>query len=194
MSNQIDHNAYGVRIKRVEVEGALYWRGTVEEFPNLEVYEATEGKALKEIRQVLLDAIEHLKSANLPVPLPKHDNPAFSGRVTLRIPPRLHEQLDAMATLDGCSLNQLIATELAKAVERAFMGIHSLGHRQRESRPALPEHYLVRSSVGMRVLGHGNSDPLSAAWIAAITTPDEDALHEYGELPVTAKRFFPDGA
>jgi hypothetical protein len=52
-----------------------------------------------------------LKAArDVPEPL---DPEAFSGRVTLRLPPSLHERASTLAALDGVSLNRWLSAAVA---------------------------------------------------------------------------------
>ncbi len=47
---------------------------------------------------------------DIPTPL---DTRAYSGRVTLRIPPSVHERAALWASVEGLSLNRLLATAIA---------------------------------------------------------------------------------
>lgn len=148
---QIDPSDYSVRVKKVIEDGEEFWRGTVEEFPDLAVYESSEEAALLQARAVLEDLISHFIEGGHPVPAPLEE-PTYSGRLTLRVPPRLHRQLDEMAKEDQCSLNQLICAELALAVAQRFRPAHF-------SRPAERKMAHV-----VAVIGSTQSSQPSNAW------------------------------
>lgn len=74
---------------------------------------------LDEVKTALFeDMIERGKEIPAPPPLPEEVAEEYSGRLLLRLPKDLHREVAEMAEANGSSLNQYIATALAKHVGR----------------------------------------------------------------------------
>lgn len=83
------------------------------EFPSLAAHGPTSEEALLEIRSTVDAVLDELIEAGEPVPEPlsrKH----FSGKLNLRMPPKLHRDLSIEAAREGVSLNQWITIKLAR--------------------------------------------------------------------------------
>ena len=72
----------------------------------------------------------------IPEPL---DSQAFSGRVTLRLPPSVHHRAALLAELEGVSLNRLLSAAIASyAPPASRRAVPSTGRRSRSSRATTP--------------------------------------------------------
>lgn len=83
------------------------------EFPSLAAHGPTSEHALVEIRSLVDAVLSELIEEGEPVPEPlsrKH----FSGKLNLRMPPKLHRELSIEAAREGVSLNQWITIKLAR--------------------------------------------------------------------------------
>ena len=98
-------------------EDATTWFARVVELPGC----MTEGDSAAEAVAMLQDAmagwIELALEDGRSIPAPKHQE-EFSGKFVVRVPRSLHRDLVAAAAKEQVSLNQFIATELARVVGR----------------------------------------------------------------------------
>lgn len=110
---QFDPGAFGITIRKKDIEGHGYFCGSVAELPDIEVFEETFDAAYEEILNIItsLKLLADEKKRTFPVPQSANDD--FSGRVTLRIPKSLHRRSAAIADSEGVSLNQLFVTWIA---------------------------------------------------------------------------------
>lgn len=82
-----------------------------------------EGATMEEALENLEDALELWLSAavesglEIPRPQGEVEPEEYSGRFSVRVPKSLHRRLATRADAEGCSLNQLVATILAEAVD-----------------------------------------------------------------------------
>lgn len=112
-----DPDSYTITIRKENVDGDLLYVGRVAEFDNLSAYEET----YEEAREILLDAIQTLKTMSaeqgLPFPPP---NPVLSeehsGRPSLRLPKSLHARAAKLAEQENVSLNTFLVTAIATYV------------------------------------------------------------------------------
>ena len=65
--------------------------------------------------------IESELEAGQPIPSPL-DPQTFSGRVTLRLPPSVHQRAAILAELEGVSLNRLLSAAIASYVPPSSTG------------------------------------------------------------------------
>jgi predicted HicB family RNase H-like nuclease len=86
--------------------------GRVAEFRSLSAHGKSPEAALREIMKVVRHVIEELEEGNEPVPQP-YSKRTYSGRLVLRMPTALHQQLSLEADRQGVSLNQFINLKLA---------------------------------------------------------------------------------
>ena len=115
-ATNFDPSAFGIMIRRKNVEGHWYFSGSVAELPDVEVFEDSYEVAYEEV----LNVIESLKlvadEQHRPFPRPQSLTDEYSGRVTLRIPKSLHKRSAEIANWEGVSLNQLFVTWIADGV------------------------------------------------------------------------------
>ncbi len=114
--SQFDAYAYGIQTERVVMEGEAYFKTTAQEFPHLEVYEATPAAAYEVIIQAIQDLHAAAAADKRPFPAPNEtaDDTECSGRVTLRMPKPLHRRLLNQARRNGMPLNTEIVTQLSE--------------------------------------------------------------------------------
>jgi antitoxin HicB len=81
----------------------------------------SQGRSIEEAAASIQDAMRGWISValedGLEIPEPR-DSTAYSGRLLLRLPKSLHADLARQAEEEGVSLNQLIATTLARSAGR----------------------------------------------------------------------------
>jgi len=113
---RFDPGAFGITIRKKDIEGHGYFCGSVAELPDIEVFEETFQAAYEEILNIItsLKLLADEKKRTFPVPQSANDD--FSGRVTLRIPKSLHRRSAAIADAEGVSLNQLFVTWIAEGM------------------------------------------------------------------------------
>lgn len=112
--NDFDPYAFTVHTERVVIDGDLYFKTTVYELPNVEVYEQTAAEAYDNIIQVIVDLHESAMKEGRPFPVPEaRMDDEYSGRVTLRMGKDLHRRLDLQAKRNGTTLNAEIVAQLS---------------------------------------------------------------------------------
>lgn len=107
-------SAYRITIVNKDVDGHRYFVGTVAEFPHVEVFEDTWADAYTAVAGIIEDLFDQAVAAGDGFPAPMHDAPAYSGRVTVRVPKWLHQRLDEQAREQDVSLNFHISTLLTE--------------------------------------------------------------------------------
>ena len=90
--------------------------GLCSEFPTLSWLGRTPEKALAGIRRVVREVIDDMKSQGEDIPSPFAEK-KFSGKFVVRVPPDVHRHVAISASEAGVSLNQFVATRLAKVSE-----------------------------------------------------------------------------
>jgi antitoxin HicB len=108
---------YTTTIEKWDDGRGPYYVARVIELPDLFMDGDTPEEALKELEEEKPEYIElYLKLGNkMPEPL-KTQN--YSGKVVLRLPASVHEDLARMAAMEGVSLNQYMVAALSKRVGR----------------------------------------------------------------------------
>ncbi len=109
-----DYLALPYTIELVREPGVGVFARAVE-LPGCVTQGDTEEEALKMIREAMRLWIEVAMEDGDPIPLP-HQQHSYSGRISLRMPKSLHEQVARAAELEGVSINQFIVTTLKGAV------------------------------------------------------------------------------
>lgn len=83
----------------------------VAEFPSLAAHGESYEDALSEIQFVVKEVVKDLEASGEPVPEPLSER-HYSGRMNLRMAPRLHQALVLEARQQGISVNKLINMKL----------------------------------------------------------------------------------
>jgi len=107
----------------------VYWVARVAELPHCLIHGDTPEEAIREIEEVKMDWIKSNleRGLNIPEPISRK----YSGQISLRIPPSLHKLLSDIATVQEVSLNQFMATALAKEAGFHLEIVESKGERGR---------------------------------------------------------------
>ena len=87
--------------------------GLCAEFPSLSWLSKTPEAALKGIRNVVADIVEHMQSTGEAVASPIAGK-RYSGKFLVRIPPEIHRKLAIQAAESGVSLNRLASSKLSQ--------------------------------------------------------------------------------
>ncbi len=82
------------------------------EFPGASGFGATWEEAVADVREAILGILDVMEEDGEPIPAPRKIE-SYSGRMNLRMPRSLHQELAIAADRDGVSLNTLILTHLA---------------------------------------------------------------------------------
>ena len=90
---------------------------TVREFPGCIAEGDTAEDALRNFDAAAVSWIEAAMAGGVAIAEPI-DAPVYSGRVALRIPAGLHQDVADLATIDECSINQLLSVAIAEYVGR----------------------------------------------------------------------------
>ncbi|SDD29215.1 Predicted nuclease of the RNAse H fold, HicB family [Paenibacillus sp. UNCCL117] len=102
---------YTFQVRRVEEDSkGRYW-ANVKELDGCHTSGDTWEEAYADLQEVLKDHIEIKLEHGDPIPEP-HEN--FSGKILVRLPKSLHQQLIFKADEEGISLNQYILFKLSK--------------------------------------------------------------------------------
>jgi hypothetical protein len=101
--------SYRISLVRLEDGSDTPWLAEVDELP--ECY-ARGGTAEEAVQALLGEGSTEPKPDSKPQPTPRH-----SGKLLVRMPATLHDELAHAAEAEGVSLNQLITGVLASAVE-----------------------------------------------------------------------------
>lgn len=122
---KFDAYAFTIQTERVSLEGVQYFKASVYELPNVEVYEKSAAQAYK----VIIESIEDLHLAavedgrSFPSP-EKREQTEYSGRVTLRMSKDLHQRIDLQAKRNGNTLNAEIVNQLSQTSSIQEMAHH----------------------------------------------------------------------
>jgi predicted RNase H-like HicB family nuclease len=96
------------------------------DLPGCSAFGATQQEALTELQDATAAWIDASRAAGNPIPPPSRpaEESAYSGKVLVRMPKRLHAQLAKQAKKDDVSLNQYIVFLLTSAsTQRAFQSL-----------------------------------------------------------------------
>ena len=88
-------------------EEAQDFRAMTPELGNLVVRAATQKEAIDLVNEAIERHLAALESQKLPVPVPASEK-HFSGKILLRIDPRLHRDIATEASMAGVSISHLI--------------------------------------------------------------------------------------
>ena len=118
------------------------WTAQVDELPGCEGQGDSPEEAVRSIRGAMEAWIADALAKGRAIPEPRSD-PGHSGRLLLRMPQSLHRELARAAETQQTSLNQFIASSLARAV-----GLPSGEEPQQTSRRHPGEEASVRGATG----------------------------------------------
>jgi predicted HicB family RNase H-like nuclease len=104
--------SYRVSLLRTGEGPAATWLAEVDELPNVSASGATPEEAVRRVW-----AAANGSSAEAQEGGPDAHTPRHSGKLLVRMPATLHDELAAAAEREGVSLNQLITGVLAASVE-----------------------------------------------------------------------------
>ena len=90
---------------------------TVQEFPGCVAEGDTAEDALRNFDAAAASWIAAAMTHGYPISQPI-ERPLYSGRVALRIPGSLHQDIANLAQIDGCSVNQLLSIAISEYVGR----------------------------------------------------------------------------
>jgi antitoxin HicB len=102
----------------------IFWseedKGFIAEAPDLpgcSAWGATEANAAREAQRAVAAWLEAARAAGREIPKPSVTEPLdrYSGKFVVRVPRSVHARLSRKAKQEGVSLNQLIASVLARA-------------------------------------------------------------------------------
>jgi len=96
------------------------YEGHVNLLPNIVGAGKTYQEALDEIYSNLEAYIEYCNEESISYPKPDDKDPIFnlSGRVTIRLPKKLHYELNEYAKKDGMSLNSIVIDATRKYISK----------------------------------------------------------------------------
>ncbi|MHB1842523.1 MAG: toxin-antitoxin system HicB family antitoxin [Sulfobacillus sp.] len=109
---------YPILVRRVEREdAALEWEAVAIDLPGC----VAAGGDLNEVLDLIEDAqrawLDTARERGMEIPCPSGQE-SYSGRISLRIPPAMHERATILAKMAGMSLNAYISTTLSHRVGR----------------------------------------------------------------------------
>lgn len=120
----VNPNIYSIVVQYGVFSGESCYEARAFEFPDLVEY----ADSAEEARDLIIDSINTTASIfeekDKSLPEPRQVETEFSGRITLRLPRRLHRELAEVAYEEGVSLNQFIACTLSNSVNK--IGWHTL--------------------------------------------------------------------
>lgn len=108
----IDPHAYGIEVRRRDIDGELVFEARIRELPDVAEYADSPEEAYELAIDSVLTSAELLAEHGKAMPAPQEPMDDWSGRVTLRLPKSLHRALARTAEMEGCSLNQQIVNVL----------------------------------------------------------------------------------
>lgn len=114
-NSSFDPEAYSIVIRKEKIDGEEIFVARVQEFPDLVDF----AESFSEARELILDSITTIyeiaeeSNSEFPQPFAPIDEALPSGRITLRLPRSLHNQLVCNAEKEEVSLNHYISTLLA---------------------------------------------------------------------------------
>ena len=92
------------------------WVARIQELPGCTADGDTQAEALAELEQAKREWIQAALEDEVPIPQPESDERLPSGKWVQRVARSLHKNLVRLARMEGISLNQLVATVLARYV------------------------------------------------------------------------------
>jgi RNA polymerase sigma-B factor len=125
------------------------WTARAEELPGCEAHGGTVEEAIHGIEAAIEEWIEDARTEGREVPDPRRE-PSYSGRLMLRMPRSLHEELSAAAEREKVSLNQFIASSLATALAPPGVAAGEVSEESSATRRTVPT--LLRLAIVINLI------------------------------------------
>jgi antitoxin HicB len=104
---------YTITIEKCNDQG-IYYIAKYLELPHFIMTGDTPEEAVKELESEKLEWFEFNLKKNNDIPLPFKSR-EYSGKIILRMPPKLHKRITEMAELQGISINNFMIKAVAQA-------------------------------------------------------------------------------
>jgi len=104
-------------VQDVDDDGHRGWVAEIEELPGCLSQGSTAEEAIANVRDAMLGWISVALEDGRTIPQPRALG-TYSGKFIVRVPSSLHADLVKTATREGVSLNQFVATTLARSIGR----------------------------------------------------------------------------
>ena len=104
---------YRIILTKEKRKGANAWLALVEEFPTCEARADTPEEATLAVREQMATWIANALERGDAIPRPRHEPGTPDGRLSLDVPPSLHEALTLAAVREGLTVDQLVTISLA---------------------------------------------------------------------------------
>ena len=104
-------------VRNLLPDGGGGYTVTVQEFPGCIAEGDTAEDALRNFDAAAASWIEAAVASGLAIVEPV-EAPLYSGRIALRIPGGLHQDVARLAQIDDCSINQLLSVAISEYVGR----------------------------------------------------------------------------
>lgn len=153
----IDPHAYGIEVRRRDLDGETVFEARVRELPDLAEYADTAAEAYELAVDAITTTTEVLAERGRSMPAPQEPVDDWSGRITLRLPKSLHRTLSETAETEGNSLNQYIVNVLSYFSGYAHAERAAQAHWQ--SAPPNPARNSKRRSHLTVVASHDYPEP-----------------------------------
>lgn len=161
-ADKFDPYLFTVHTERVLIEGDRYFKTSVFELPDVEVYEKTAAEAYDVIIQCIVDLHDAAVHDGRPFPYPEARD-EYSGRVTLRMRKELHKRLDLQAKRNGTTLNAEIVCQLSDTSSIQEM-VHQLTTEMLKTTTAATIKYAMVFPQGMmQQFGTSDADQFNRA-------------------------------
>ena len=142
-------NIYPFSVQYESYQGNSIYHVTFPDFPNAEGSAETLEEAIecgRESLETVMEAYER-EGKKIPNPKPIRLEDEATGRVTLRLPKRLHAQLIREAEKDGVSLNTEVVAAVASFVgasnSDAKISPKAANGQKKKNKGVLIEHYFL---------------------------------------------------
>jgi predicted HicB family RNase H-like nuclease len=106
-------HSYNITVRQVEEDGERLFEARIREFPDVLEFGDTAAEAYELAIDTIETTAEAFKEMDRKMPAPATFEDDYSGRVTLRVPKRLHRALAQHAEDESISLNQYLVSVLS---------------------------------------------------------------------------------
>ncbi|MES1941414.1 hypothetical protein T5B8_14310 [Salinisphaera sp. T5B8] len=163
-----DAALYTINVRKGEFDGEICFEATVRELPDVAEY----GDSYDEAYELALDTInttyEALSEHGRRMPEPDASRQSFSGRVTLRLPKKLHRMIYIEAESEGVSLNQQIVNILTfwSGMTTRAVALHDFSGGWQKQVHTLPQTEDKKRPSHIRVVTRNNYEDLESNRVA----------------------------